>query len=312
MHGCDHNNNEYGADDHALLLEKNYRALERMNHHFARTGIPCTPIAVCPQEQCSLSAWRAFADHPDMLAMMNTRTMPRSGSEDGVRGSDLLLPAQDALFGIPAFKRHYPGKPSRFALDLFLGKPAILVEHHTYFRDGPGAVEEFAKSLREINPAVRWPSLEQIATGTHLRRKDPNGLTSLRFFTHRFEFTAAPTDSGAYQLRKRVRDPANVRAFQIEGQSVPFMREGEFVCAEVTVEPGRRVKVSLEREPSPARVHYSFGLIYQAGVATRRLFSEVRDDYVAHSPFAVKCAQSVLRLARLTGDSRRGPTGKAS
>lgn len=309
VHGCDHTNNEYGVDDHGLLLDKNHRALDRMELHSNRTGIPFTPIAVCPQERCSLAAWRAFADHPSMLALMNTRTMPRVGSGQNVKGANLLLPAQDSLFGFPAFKRHYPGSMSRFALNLYLGKPAILVEHHDYFRDGQRPIEEFAASLRQINPAVQWRSLEQVTITAHLRRQENNDATAIRFFTHRFEFTPTAKDSRVIQLKKRVGDPTRIRAFRVDGVSIPFAREGEFVRAEITTEPDRRVRVYLEPEPLPARTRYSFGLSYRTGVATRRLLSEMRDNYVSHSPLAVKYARSILRLANLTAEPRR-PSSK--
>ena len=104
------------------------------------------------------------------------------------------MPAQDCIVRLACFqKRHYSGADmSAFAMALFLGKPAILVEHHEFFRKGPGGSEHFAerlkhlrpdpaavegsvRRLRDLSPALQWSSLVETITRTHARRKVSDG-----------------------------------------------------------------------------------------------------------------------------------------
>src|SRR5206468_5752393 len=100
---------------------------ERMDRHADRTGLRCEPLMVCPQEQYSLEAMRAFSDSRQFIGLVCTACMPRDMTAPELTGADLLWPAQDLFFGFPVFKRHYSGDMSVFAVALFLGKPAILV-----------------------------------------------------------------------------------------------------------------------------------------------------------------------------------------
>jgi hypothetical protein len=150
VHGCDHTDNEYRIADYDLLLSKNFVAAERMVRHQQRTGLAFERVMVCPQEKYSLQAMRAFSDSRQFLGVACTACMPRNLSSPLLTGADLLLPAQDSFFGFPVFKRHYSGKMRVFALALFLGRPAILVEHHTFFRDGPAGAEDFATRLAAL------------------------------------------------------------------------------------------------------------------------------------------------------------------
>ena len=140
-HGCDHTKKEFGSTDYEDLLSRNFVARQRMEQHRERTGLASEPLMVCPQEQYSLEAMRAFADSRQFIGVVCTACMPRNLAAPGICGADLLLPAQDSFFGFPVFKRHYWTDMSVFAMALFLGKPAILVEHHEFFRDGPGGTQ---------------------------------------------------------------------------------------------------------------------------------------------------------------------------
>src|SRR5690606_11574853 len=151
------------------LLAKNRIALERMRRLATRVAIPFEPLVVCPQEQCSSEAWRSFAETADLLAMVNTGCMPRN-ERPPLFGADLLAPAQDAYYGFPIFKRHYSNNSAAFAMALFLGKPAILVEHHDFFREGSARVQEFARNIQRMAPDVKWEPLSRSATTTHWRR----------------------------------------------------------------------------------------------------------------------------------------------
>jgi hypothetical protein len=304
VHGCDHTNNEYGTANHPLLLAKNEVALRRMDGLARKTGLPYAPLAVCPQEQCSIEGWRAFADNRRLLGMVNTGCLPRNIANTRVTVGDLLLPAQDALFGFPAFKRYYPGSMANYALALYLGKPAILVEHHPYFRDGLGASETFASDLRRICPSVRWPSLERLAVRTHWRRRASAGLTEIRFFTRRFELEVQPGDGPAYRIRKRVHDPEEVRSAKVDGLEVPFTLDGDHVVIDATFGSAGIHEIELELKPVPVPRAYPRDPRYHVGVAARRHLSEFRDNVLSRHPGIARAAKSLMNSLGVTAMAR--------
>ncbi len=311
VHGCDHNNHEYGSADYDLLLDKNRVALDRMTRQTQRLGIPYTPLAVCPQEQCSLEGWRAFADNRAFLGMVNTGCLPRNTTNTTVCAADLLLPAQDALFGFPIFKRHYPGDMAPFALSLFLGRPAILVEHHDYFRTGLVGIETFARDLRQICPNVRWPGLHDLATTAHVRRRESDQAARIRFFTTRFQFSATDENPGSFHLCKRVADPGTVQKVWVNGRAVRFGFDDDLLTFEVTARQPETFQIHVELAPVATKPVYSFGPRYQAAVALRRTLSEFRDNVLSRNPRATSLAKSVMGVFRLTGSSvRRGAQTK--
>src|SRR5207253_6226561 len=122
------------------------------------------------QEQYSLQAMRAFSNSRQFIGLVCTACIPRNLASPEICGADLLLPAQDSFFGFPVFKRHYWNGMGVFAMALFLGKPAILVEHHEFFRVGPAGMESFVTGLSQMCPDVMWTTVTETATRTHWRR----------------------------------------------------------------------------------------------------------------------------------------------
>ena len=302
VHGCDHTRNEYGSSDYAALLVKNFVARERMERHHQITGLKCEPVMVCPQERYSLEAMRAFADSRQFLAIANTACIARDLPERRVCAADLLLPAQDAFFGIPVFKRHYAADMSAFAMALFLGKPAILVEHHEFFRGGPAGVEQFVSELANLHPGVQWMSLLDIVTRTHLRRRIAKGRYELRIFTDEFRFEHSSMESAAYRLLRKMPDTTAIRCVRVNGEMVPFYRENGFLIFEIHVDKPQTVTISIGVAVVRPAISYSAGLKYQASVAVRRVLSELRDNVVARNPFALKAARSLMKLFKQTAN----------
>ena len=95
---------------------------------------------------------------------------------------DLLSPAVTRHSSLPLFIRHYPTRPAEFALDLFLGKPALMVEHHDYFRDGYQQLEAFAAQINHLNDTIYWCGLEEIARNSFLWRTDAAEIVHVRLF----------------------------------------------------------------------------------------------------------------------------------
>jgi hypothetical protein len=285
-HGCDHTRNEYGSADYHALLRKNFVARKRMQHHARRTALRSEPLMVCPQEEYSLQAMRAFADSRQFIGLMSTACMPRNLTLPQLSGADLLSPAQDSFFGFPVFKRHYWNSMSVFAMSLFLGKPAILVEHHEFFRKGTAGAEEFVRRLGELRPDLKWRSLAQTVTRTHARRRVSESRWEIRFFTDTFQLEHEREQPVKYTLFRRIPETTCVERVRVEGKEVPFSREDGFLRFETQADCPRTLSIQLVVAPKKPTKTYAFGGKYQASVALRRLLSEFRDNVVARRGFA--------------------------
>jgi hypothetical protein len=277
-HGCDHISREFRTSDYGDLLGRSRLAAERMDRHRERTGMDWDRLMVCPREEYTLDAVRALADSGRFLGMVNTGCIPRDLETRHVRGSDLLWPAHDSFFGFPLFKRHYWSDISVFAMGAFLGKPAILVEHHDFFQNHCRSVKEFATKLRGISPSVRWMNLTSIASQTHSRKLGADGGWDIRFFAD--EFTIRNPDTKPQTLRFQRRMPADIglESVTLNGARVPSVRDGDILRFETELQPGGVAFVQVRRCAVPADGAVPGGLIYEARVALRRALSEFRDN----------------------------------
>jgi hypothetical protein len=300
-HGCDHTNHEFRSTDYEELLRRNFIASRRMDRHRERTGLASEPLMVCPQEQYSLEAMRAFADSRQFIGLVCTACMPRNLASPQLRGADLLLPAQDSFFGFPVFKRHYWRDMSVFAMALFLGKPAILVEHHEFFRKGPEGVDAFVSALSKLRPDMKWTSLVETVTQTHLRRQVSEGKYELRFFTDKFKLEHESVAPAEYRLIRRIPADTVVSRITVNGEKTSFIREGGLLSFEVRSDQPQTIHVELEVPPVRPTSACSSGIGYEASVALRRGLSEFRDNVLVRNRFALRTSRLLARALKQTG-----------
>jgi hypothetical protein len=299
-HGCDHTSRELRSADYQELLHKSFIARKRMERLSDRTGIPSDPLMVCPQEQYSVEALRAFADSRQFLALVCTACMPQDLARPEITGADLLLPAQDLFYGFPVFKRHYAGDMSVFAMSLFLGKPAILVEHHDFFRNGTAGVEGFFRQLSQVRPDIRWGSLLDIVTRAHIKRRIDDRKWELRFFSDLFQLEHQREECVEYRFLRRVPEAIRLDCVRVNGREVPVTREDGFVAFQVAVEGPQTLSVQMGFNPVKPVKHYSPGLKYQASVALRRGLSELRDNILARNRFMLNTSNRIMKFLRRT------------
>lgn len=300
-HGCDHTNREFRSSDYESLLNKNFTARRRMERLRQRTGLANEPLMVCPQEQYSLEAMRAFADSRQFIGLICTACMPRNLTSPQLRGADLLLPAQDSFFGFPVFKRHYWRDMSVFAMALFLGKPAILVEHHEFFRKGSVGVDAFAFALSKLRPDIKWTSLVETVTRTHLRRWVSEGKYEIRFFTDKFKLEHESVTPAEYRFIRRIPEETLVSGVTLNGVDVAFTREDGMLIFEIRSDQPQTFHVEVEVPPVRPTAECSSGIKYGASVALRRGLSEFRDNFIARNDFALRASKRLAKILKQTG-----------
>ena len=297
-HGCDHTDNEFRSTDYEGLLSRSFVARQRMERHRERTGLASQRLMVCPKEQYSLEAMSAFADSRQFVGLTCTACMPRNLPTPQIRGADLLLPAQDSFYGFPVFKRHYWNGMAAFAMALFLGKPAILVEHHEFFRNGSAGVEEFARRLADLRPDLKWRSLAETITRTHARRRVSKNKEEVRFFTDTFYLEHKLEQPTEFRLLRRLPETTRVERVRVGGREVPFTRAEGFLTFETHARQPETLCVQVDIAPIKPTKPYSLGLKYQASVALRRALSEFRDNIISRNRIASKASQRLMKFLK--------------
>ncbi len=301
VHGCDHTNREFASVDETVLTQKAALGIERMRRHEKRAGVPFEDVMVFPQGKFSRAAIPALRK-TNYLAGVNTSCLPTDSAPDDLRISDLLWPAVTRFDGFPIFLRRYPRNLFGFALDLYLGKPALLVEHHEFFRDGCKAIEEFIAGLQEIEPGLSWPSLTTQLMQSNLRRRLDCGYTEVRFFTRRFHLVPCEGEQGRYVLSKPEPDSSIIQKVVVNGKSTPFGFENGCLKFEIESEMGQVNTVEIIDQAAPFAAR-SFGFAYNTRVFIRRGLSEFRDNTLSHHRGALKMATRFVKTIKATGDS---------
>lgn len=315
-HGCDHTNGEFITNDYSEILRRSRIAAARMDAHRSRTGMPWEPVMVCPREEYSREALRAIADSGRFLGLVNTGCIPRNADSAEITGADLLLPAQDFYFGFPIFKRHYSSDQAVFALAVFLGKPAILVEHHEFFRDECAALLEFVHSLRRLPGPIHWMAPSELARRTHLVRRTAPDAYDMRFFAD--EMIVQNPDSEARRIQVFKRIPADIPLSRVtrDGSPLPAKRDGDTVAIELELRGGDSARIAIVREPRPATTTAPKNdWRYTIGVGFRRFLSEFRDQVIARNDLALRAATAATELLtgkRRTRNRRRSTAGVSS
>jgi len=301
IHGCDHVNKEFASSDGALLERRATLAVQRMEALSRRAGAPFDRVMVFPQGLFSKAAPAALRAS-GYLAAVNSSCVPVD-SDPSLHLRDLLRPAVTRYGGFPVFGRRDPGPVVDFAVDLFLGKPALLVVHHEDFRAGYGRLESLVAQLHKVEPQLGWPPLGSLLSASSLQRQTRDGCMEVEFFTAAYRMAAAQGRPAQIVLRRYEPTPHLVVGVLVDGTSAPFSFEGEYLLLELDLDPNAPHVIQVLDAPRVGTRPAGFGLKHNAGVAARRALSEFRDNVLSRHDAAARFARTVARAMRLTGDS---------
>ncbi len=302
VHGCDHTNKEFAIRDSALVDRKAGLALRRMELQKQRTGAAFEPVMVFPQGLFSRAAITALRAN-DYLAAVNTSVFPTDGAPEGLKVADLLQPAVTKYDGFPIFQRRYPRRLFDFAFDLFLGRPALVVEHHEYFRDGVETWQDFVAEMHKLDPTLTWPSLADQLMRSCRRRNAAKGSIEIQFYTRKFFWSNREQDTKSFSLRKQEPNSASIKSVRVDGESAEFSFENGFLKLEVQAGPGETHSIEIVDREHPQRQANGFGLAHNARVMLRRGLSEFRDNTLSRHDGLLKIAKGIVRGLKVTGDA---------
>ena len=286
IHGCDHIGDEFGIRDRTVLTQKARLAVRRMEAQRSRTGISFERVMVFPQGRFSTEAVDALREG-GYVAAVDSGCIPTDADGRAPTVGELLRPAIQ-FHGFPVFKRHYPRRLSDFAMDLFLGRPVLVVEHHGYFRDGGVSLEDLVMRLRTIAPDVKWSTLTSQLTRSCLERMQSDRASEVRFFTREFHLQNRFEHGMHYRLWKEEPDPTRVVAVVAGGRSVPFEIRGGVLSLEVALDAKGSTMIEIKDREAATLPGFRASRGYGCGVRVRRVLSEMRDE-------GLGCAWRILR-----------------
>jgi len=279
VHGCDHTGGEFSSRDVELLRGKAQLALDRMRAHSRSFGVPFDDVMVFPQGRFSLEALKALSC-AGYLAAINSDLHPSTEIEV-LELRDLLSVAVTRFSNFPLFGRHYPKGIEDFALDLFLGKPALVVEHHAYFRNGYGALQAFVARLNALDERLEWTNPAAICSRACVTKTAGDREVQVQFYTSRFYLKNDGRQARRYVLRRRQNEEGPPPSVKIDGRVVNHkLRDGSLEF-QLWLEPDQTAEIEiLSGEQALASALCRQTQSYKLKVWVRRVLSEFRDDYV--------------------------------
>jgi hypothetical protein len=280
VHGCDHTRGEYATNDAALLAGKSQLALERMQAHQRDSGVPFDDVMVFPQGLFSVEAMSALSA-AGYLAAINSDLFASTGESPALTLRDLLDVAVTKYAGFPLFGRRYPKVLAEFAFDLFVGKPALAVEHHGFFRHGYAALEAFVDQLQALDDRIEWTSVGAICRQTSVSRTEPDGVVSVRFYTNRFQLTNTAAHEQVYRLHGPRQSDDFRAAVTVNGKPWSGENVNHQPVIQMSLGPGESAHIVLVPDASKSvTAAWKSTPVHAASVAIRRRLCDLRDNHV--------------------------------
>jgi hypothetical protein len=254
-----------------------------MKSHRRLSGLDFDDVMVFPQGIFSTAAMSALKSC-GYLAAVNSTAMPVDPDYSFIL-RDLLQVAVTQFANFPLFIRHYPRDLPAIAFDLFLGKPALLVEHHSFFRNGYDALAETIEMLYRLEPRLQWANPATICSHTCWKRVAEDGNVHILFFTDRFRLC---NETGRLQeyilLRHGLLESGTV--VTSNGRRLDVYEAEDSVKVRLSLNAGETAEIRIKKgQPEAVSASSSPRLRYHAGVLLRRGLSEFRDNYLDMNPF---------------------------
>jgi hypothetical protein len=289
IHGCDHSGGEFGSTDLASLMRKASWAIARMERHERRTGIGYERIMVFPQGYFSTAALKALKKNK-YLAAINSSIFPVN--EERLKASDFLDLALNTFCGFPVFQRRYSNNLTSILLDIFLGKPALIAEHHSYFKNSDRSIGEFIDRLNTTCSEMRWESLSEIAMRSYLTKQVDDAVSCCRIYTDEAIIENDDDSEKTFMIIKREDDEIKSSGVLINGEHSDYCMDNNFIKISHKIAPRKNIRISIRYEQEtgeipPPRLRSS------PSTFARRFLSELRDEYLSKNEFILNKAHEL-------------------
>jgi hypothetical protein len=132
-----------------------------MEKHKKAFGLAYDDIMIFPNGRFSIESMRIIQEQ-GFSAVVNTRLLA-TNYRGGVTLCDLIKPAT-AYYGPPLFLRRYPHRNEDYAFDLFLGRPALIVQHNLDFSDDWKSIIGLIRQLKKMDSNLKWMPLGKLVS----------------------------------------------------------------------------------------------------------------------------------------------------
>jgi hypothetical protein len=300
VHGCDHTAGEFATKDVAELDRLTYLATHRMEAHRELTAVPYAKVMVFPQGRFS-STSLAVLKKQNYLAALNSSVVAEDArSTHGLTVRDLLFPAVCKYSSFPLFGRRYPRNVEDFAFDLFAGKPALVVEHHNYFKDGYTKVAGFVSQLNALSPNLRWMGIDEVVMSTYLQKTASPDVIDCMIFSNRHIIRNDEPTTKTFRISKHDdNSSATVTSVEINGTAHAHRNEDGAIQFIVDIPASSVAEVAIHySNSSQYRPVPRNQLWHGVKVYVRRYLSEVRDNYISKNARLLSLANRIKNMGR--------------
>jgi hypothetical protein len=295
VHGCDHAAAEYSSTDGAWLEGTSSCALDRMEQHKRRTGMPFDNVMVFPQGRFSIEAISALKNC-GFAAAVNTTLWAVDWPKDPLSLRDFLDVAVTRYERFPIFLRYHSWDSCGYAFYALFQKPVLVEAHHQFFQDGFGQLEALAQNVARIAPAPKWMPLGSAILSSHLVRRNSGGQWSLRHYFPEFRHRNLTASDLAFAVEKPESDDC-VEAVLVDGKPIPFEVQSGWLRYAAALGAGQEVTAKIvyrAHSPRPRKSLWRYRLV----VSSRRFLSNLRDNYLVRNKRILHVAEALLKKHR--------------
>ena len=293
IHGNDHDRSEFTDPNSARHREGDIvQGLARMEAFTRLTGIGVDRVMVFPHTIASDAETLAALKKYNFLATFNQDNVPLS-----------LPRPRELSFYLRAVTQDYGDFPSvnragvagqtasDFALELFLGNPILLYDHHDLFRTGVDRFNRLAETINGLGPSVRWATLGTVARHLYLTRARDDGESDVLAMCRSLELENPGPRDMTFHVHKPDAFAVPIRRLTVDGRPCPYERTAGGIDLVVTVPAGATALIDLEYENDYAGSSVS---IAKASTRVRILrgLSDFRDIRLSSFPLG----RAVIRL----------------
>jgi len=250
---------------------------------------------VFPQGSFSKASLGALADE-GFLAAANSTIYPVDAAPGEITFRDLLEVAVLENRGVPLFMRHYPDRLEKLALDLFMGRQVLIVEHHSFFKNGYEAIERCADFVNRIAPHIKWTDLDELCRSACLVREVPGDGVDVQAFGPLVRLRNDRSDAVRYRVCNRSAR-YNLESVTWMEKAVAFEKEPTGATRVVELGPEEEGELCFRHAPGNDAVTYVEPEVKEhVRVYLRRHLSEFRDKHLAKSTVLQGLASAGKRL----------------
>lgn len=283
IHGCDHTAGEFAATAPEVLEARSRLALSRMHNHEKRTGIKHDSVMVFPQGAFS-SVCPEVLNRNGFLAAVNTEIAPMDSRDSRTRIRDVWDVAIMAYGDFPIFTRRYAFHGlENLAFDLLLGKPCLIVAHHDFFKNDGLALIELIEKIGTLKSQLHWRPLGQVIRRACRRRTTGRGEAELQMYGNELIVDNPSDEPIRVKIKRRVGREVLASKIQCDGKTIVCTREDESLVFSEKIDAHAEKCFRLILEGAVHAGEERRSLRFELAVATRRIFSEFRDDYLSTS-----------------------------